>query len=169
MAAGLRLAALAGFAVLMTAAAVNDFRRLVIPNALVVALCALWPLHFCVVGGAALGSALESIAGAAIVLVAGAFLFARGVVGGGDVKLLAAASLWAGAGAVPALLLWTALIGGLLALAFLTPFARLSGAGRRASVMPQPALPVAGRNTPLPYGVAIAVAALIVTLPPYLS
>jgi prepilin peptidase CpaA len=168
MAPGLDRMALAGFAALMIAAAVIDFRRLVIPNTLVIALCALWPLHAGSLRGAGLLVAVESIAVAALVLVAGSALFARGLVGGGDVKLLAAACLWTGAAGVPRLLLGTALIGGVLALMFLTPLARLSGAGRRLDELQQDQAAGAG-SAPIPYGVAIAAASLIVTLPPYLN
>lgn len=168
MVPGLDGIALAGFAALMIAAAVIDFRRLVIPNTLVIALCALWPLHAGATRGTDLYAATESIAGAGLVLIAGSALFARGLVGGGDVKLLAAASLWAGAAGVPRLLLGTALIGGFLALMFLTPLARLSGAGRRFDELQQDQAAGAG-SAPIPYGVAISAAALIVTLPPGLN
>ncbi len=168
MAPGLDRIALAGFAALMIAAAVIDFRRLVIPNTLVIALCALWPLHVGSLRGGDLSATVESIAGAALVLIAGSALFARGLVGGGDVKLLAAASLWTGPGGVVRLLLATALIGGVLALMFLTPLARLSGAGRRLDELQQDQAAGAG-SAPIPYGVAISAAALIVTLPPYLN
>lgn len=168
MAPGLDRVALAGFAAVMIAAAVIDFRRLIIPNTLVIALCALWPLHVGSLRGAEFGAAVEGIAGAALVLIAGSSLFARGLVGGGDVKLLAAASLWAGAEEVPRLLLATALIGGVLALAFLTPLARLSGAGRQTDELEKDQAAGAG-SAPIPYGVAISAAALIVMLPSYLS
>jgi prepilin peptidase CpaA len=158
---------LACFAALMVTAAIVDFRRLVIPNSVVVALCILWPMHIESMRGASLAIALESIAGALVVFAAGAVLFARGVVGGGDVKLLAAASLWAGAGAIPALLIATALIGGGLALVFLTPLGRLSGAGQHIDEITPAAAIIARGRTPIPYGIAIAAAALIVTIPPY--
>jgi prepilin peptidase CpaA len=168
MAPGLDLMTFAGFAALMIAAAVIDFRRLVIPNTLVIALCALWPLHVGSLRGGNLYAAVDNIGGAGLVLIAGSALFARGLVGGGDVKLLAAASLWTGAAGVPRLLLGTALIGGVLALMFLTPLARLSGVGRRLDELQQDQAAGAG-SAPIPYGVAISAAALIVTLPPYLS
>ena len=123
---------LAGFAVVMVAAAFVDFRRLVIPNELVAALCILWLLHVEGTRGAAPAAALAAIAGAALALIGGAILFARGLIGGGDVKLFAAAALWAGAGAVPRLLALTALIGGGLALLFLSPLGPRLIAVRRA-------------------------------------
>jgi prepilin peptidase CpaA len=168
MAPQLGLLPLAGFATLMVTAAVIDFRRLVIPNSIVVALCLLWPLHIDSARAAPVGAGLESAVAAVIVLAAGAFLFARGLLGGGDVKLLATASLWAGAGAVPALLILTALIGGALALVFLTPLGRMGGGMPRVDQISRDGVTFAGR-TPIPYGVAIAGAALIVTIPPDLG
>lgn len=165
MALRLDLLLLIGFVVLMIAAAVGDFRRLVIPNWLVLALCALWPLHIATTGAVSLATTPASIFVAGAVLASGALLFARGLIGGGDVKLLAAASLWAGPSGVMRLLLMTALCGGALALAFLTALGRLSGAGRR---IPQAGAAIVGTgSTPIPYGVAISAAALIVTIPRY--
>lgn len=165
MALRLDLLLLIGFVALMIAAAVGDFRRLVIPNWLVLALCALWLPHIAATGAVSLATIPASVFAAAAVLAAGALLFARGLIGGGDVKLLAAASLWAGPSGVMRLLLMTALCGGALALAFLAALDRLSGAGRR---IPQPGAAMVGTGgTPIPYGVAISAAALIVTIPRY--
>ena len=41
----LHLIPLAGFTGLMATSAIEDFRRLIIPNGLVVGLCLLWPLY----------------------------------------------------------------------------------------------------------------------------
>ncbi len=157
----------AGFAALTVAAAVVDFQRLIIPNRLIVALFVLWPLHIASARATEMASALESVAGAFFVFAAGALLFARGFVGGGDVKLFAVVSLWAGARAVPALLLLTALIGGALALAYLIS----SGASlkRAARQTPTDAAALRAGQIPVPYGAAIAAAALIITIAPHLS
>src|SRR5579862_5716140 len=117
------------------------------------------PLHAAARGPTAAALAATLI-GAVLVFALGAALFARGLIGGGDVKLLAAASLWAGATAVPMLLALTALFGGVVAAAFLTPLARL-GAARRGT-----AGTLAGGQTPIPYGVAIAAAALLTIFAP---
>src|SRR5260370_36694978 len=86
-------AAIVGFSVLMAAAAFEDFRRFIIPNLLPAALCLLWPVYF--VAAPSLSGALWSLGCGAAVFIVGAFLFARGYLGGGDVKLLSAAALWA--------------------------------------------------------------------------
>ena len=158
----LHLVPLAGFAGLMLIAAVEDLRRLVIPNEVVLALCVLWPLQLAAAPTISLvGSAIAAVCAAAV-FSAGALLFSRGLIGGGDVKLLTAATLWAGPGLTPALLIVTALLGGLLTLALLSPLAL------RAVFAPAAAVSAAKRM-PVPYGVAIAGAALIVTIPPNLS
>jgi prepilin peptidase CpaA len=169
MALRLELLPLVGFAALMIAVVVIDFRRLIIPNPIVVALCALWPLQFGTTPEATLAAAVESVACAAIMLAGGAILFARGVVGGGDVKLLAAVSLWVGPTAVPKLLLLTALLGGVLAVAFLTPLGTLLSrrGGQSGSAIGAPAMGVG--QVPLPYGAAIAGAALVVAIPANLA
>ena len=142
-------------------AAVEDLRRLVIPNAVVLALCVLWPLQLAAAPNISLtGSAVAALC-AASVFAAGALLFWRGLMGGGDVKLLTAATLWAGPGLTPALLIVTAFLGGLLSLALLSPLA--------LRAVFAPAAGGAAKRIPVPYGVAIAGAALIVTIPPNLS
>ena len=45
MALQLQFAALLGFAGLMVLAAIEDLRRLMIPNVLTLSLCLLWPLY----------------------------------------------------------------------------------------------------------------------------
>ena len=161
MSASFHLVPLAGFACLMAAAAVEDLRRLVIPNALVLALGVLWPLQV-TTAPVSLGSCAGAILCAAAVFAAGTLLFSRGLMGGGDVKLLTAATLWAGPGLTPALLIATAFLGGVLALALLSPLVL------RAVFAP---VEVAGavRRMPVPYGAAIAGAALIVTITPNLG
>ena len=143
-------------------AAVEDLRRLVIPNTLVLALCTLWPLQLASAPDMSLSGSAGAAVCAAAVFAAGAALFWRGLMGGGDVKLLTAATLWAGPGRTPTLLIVTAVLGGLLTLALLSPLAL------RAVFAPAAAVGAAKRM-PVPYGVAIAGAALIVMIPPNLS
>ena len=160
------LVPLAGFAGLMATAAVEDIRRLIIPNALVLGLCVLWPLHVATAPMLTLAAAGTAVVYAAAVFVAGALLFSRGLVGGGDVKLLAAATLWAGPGATVSLLVLTSLLGGLLCLILLTPVGTLIAAARPI-LGDTSANPARGAGPVfVPYGVAIAAAALIVTIPP---
>ena len=165
----LHLVPLAGFTGLMAVAAVEDLRRLVIPNALILSLCVLWPVHLAVAPMLTLATGGLAAGCAAAVFVAGALLFSRGLIGGGDVKLLTAATLWAGPAATPAFVVWTALLGGLLSLALLTPLGAQIAIARPVV----PGSPSAAANetqrVAVPYGVAIAAAAIIVTIPPNFS
>jgi prepilin peptidase CpaA len=158
--------ALAGFAALMALAAFEDFRRFTIPNRLSIALSLLWPLYFAAHPG--VYGALGALGCGLAVFAAGALLFARGWLGGGDVKLLAAAALWAGPGLTPALLIVTGVLGGVLGLVLLSPLGGyFAGAARRLVGAPQAVPEVGGSSAPVPYGVAIAGAALIVVIPPH--
>ena len=153
------------FAAVMAVAAFEDFRRLVIPNLLPIMLCVLWPVYFA--GSASLFGALAAIGCAAAVFLVGAVLFARGWLGGGDVKLLSAATLWAGPAGTPALLMLTGVLGGALALFLLMPFGSQITMAVRA-LLGQPSVSTErGMATPVPYGIAIAGAALIVVLSPH--
>jgi prepilin peptidase CpaA len=151
-----RYAALIAFALLMLAAAYEDFARRIIPNLVIVSLCAVWPLYF-LAAQSVLGAvtsagrswpasrwqaALSAIGCAFAVLIIGVLCFVGGFVGGGDVKLLTAATLWAGPARTPALLALTLILGGAQALLLL---AHPGGPGS------------------VPLGIAIAGAALIVT------
>src|SRR5260370_1101625 len=79
MAIPLHLVPLAGFAGLMTPAAVEDFRRLMIPNALTLALCVLSPLHLAPAPTTTLAAALGPAGGgcAALSAAAPSRLYAR--------------------------------------------------------------------------------------------
>ncbi len=160
--------ALAGFAALMAAAAFEDFRRFTIPNPLTIAIGLLWPLSFAAPPG--LYPVLADLACGLAVFAAGALLFARGWLGGGDVKLLAASALWAGPGLLPALLIATGILGGVLGLLLVSPVGgQLAGAARRLLGAAHPLPAIGGSSTPVPYGVAIAGAALIVVVPPHFA
>jgi prepilin peptidase CpaA len=94
---------------------------------------------------------LLALAAGGAVLIGGTALFAAGLVGGGDVKLAAAATVWIGARAIPEFLVVTALVGGLLALGILGGRALRRCIGRGRPAMADPTVP---------YGVAIAAGAL---------
>jgi prepilin peptidase CpaA len=160
--------AVTAFGVVMAFAAVEDFRRLVIPNLLPILLVVLWPVYFAVVAPSLYG-ALAAIGCALAVFIGGAVLFARGYLGGGDVKLLSAATLWAGPAGTPELLMLTGVLGGALALFLLMPFGMQIAAAARGMLGQPPIAAERGLAMPVPYGVAIAGAALIVTLHPYFN
>lgn len=100
-----------------------------------------------------------SAAAAAIVLAAGFLLFALGWIGGGDAKLAAVTALWCGADQTAAYLLYAALLGGGLTTILLIfraqPMpARLASAGWVVRLH--------SRQCGVPYGVALALAGLMV-------
>ena len=165
----LDLAPVAGFVALMAAAAVEDIRRLVIPNGVIVGLCLLWPFHLATAPNATIAAGMASIGCAVTVFFAGALSFLRGLIGGGDVKLLAAAALWAGPDRILPLLALMGLLGGLLGLFVLSPIC-LDFLWFRRRLPTDPSEFTAGRTNPVvPYAVAIAAAALIVAIPPSFS
>jgi prepilin peptidase CpaA len=118
-------------------------------------------------GPAALGgSLLVALAVFALLLIP----FARGWLGGGDVKLLSALAIAIPPAAAPGLLVATTLAGGVLALLYLS--LRLlpapAPAARRVGFLPRRILAVERarirRGAPLPYGLAIAAGAVFVIL-----
>lgn len=161
----LELLSLGGFAGLMAAAAFEDFRRFIIPNQLILVAVALWPLHLAATPAAGL-AALGAVGCAVAVFLVGALLFSRGYVGGGDVKLLSVATLWAGPSGTPELLVVTGLLGGALSIVLLTPFGAQMAAFGRAYLDPAGSAAIDAAANSVPYGVAIAGAALILTLQP---
>jgi prepilin peptidase CpaA len=123
----------------------------------VVGCFAVWAAIGLVSGPATLFTLAMSIVWAVGVFGAGAIAFAFGIVGGGDVKLLAAASLFAGPVHQLDFLTVTALAGGALGLAVLAgapigPAAVGAKAGEGAAR--------ARLRAGLPYGPAIAVGGL---------
>lgn len=148
---------LAVLPVLAVIAALHDLTTMKIPN---------WISGLLIVGffPAALVLGLPwatvgvSAALAAAALIVGMGMFAANWIGGGDAKLLAAAMLWMGvSGALP-FILFTALAGGGFCLLLLTarshlPFFAQTGPGWVMRLM-QP-------KGDIPYGVAIAVGALL--------
>ena len=145
------------FPVAMAFAAANDLLTMTIPNRISIALVAAFllvaPLHH--LSGAEF---LQHLAAGGIVLLAGIAMFAFGWMGGGDAKLLAATSLWFGLDGLAPYLSQVATLGGFLAVAILlyrqyVPVGALPG--------PAWALRLHAKGSGIPYGLAIAAAALI--------
>jgi prepilin peptidase CpaA len=160
--------ALTAFGVVMAAAAFEDFRRMVIPNLLPILLVAVWPLYFAAAAAPSLYGALAAIGCAMAVFFVGAVLFAfnSGFLGGGDIKLLSAATLWAGPAGTPELLMLTAVLGGALALLMLIPGSAEIATAARVR-LGQSVDAGHGLKMKIPYGLAIIGAAFIVTLHPH--
>ena len=110
---------LAGLGALLAIAAIGDARRFVIPNRLCAAV-ALLSLPYWWASGAAFWPGYAIQVGLAIgALIVFSALFAAGLMGGGDVKLIAALALWLPVGRFIEMILLVALAGGLLTLGLL--------------------------------------------------
>ena len=176
----IQLIAASATMILLVAAAASDITRYRIPNAIVYAIVAAFAV------GAAFNFAWPAIvwpvlAGVAMFLL-GALLFAFGLFGGGDVKLVAAMALWTGFADLPRFLLIMGAAGGLLGLVLLLK--RLRQRPAPAGALPAPAepsevavamapasavpaseaptseAPRPTRKSHIPYGVGIAIAGL---------
>jgi prepilin peptidase CpaA len=146
------------FPALMAFAASSDFVTMTISNkvslGLVAGFLVLAPLTG--MGLAEFGSHVG--AGSLVLAVAFAF-FAFGWIGGGDAKLVAATALWLGFDQLLTYLIYASLLGGALTLVLikvrLTPLpALLQGRGWAERLH--------ARDGGIPYGIALAIAALLV-------
>ena len=143
----------------LIAAAISDAVTYLIPNRYAVAVA----VAFVVYGiGKPLGVWLHGIEAAALLFAVGALLFERGILGGGDVKLMTAVALWTGFDDLPLMLMVTGLCGGALALAHLSPLHRLMPA--RPGSAPEGNDLRSRLRRPVPFGVAIALGGATIAL-----
>ncbi|HEY9537284.1 MAG TPA: prepilin peptidase [Kiloniellaceae bacterium] len=147
------------FAGLLIAAAASDWRSLTIPNRYSLAIVALFPSYMLVTGNADWAMHLALGSGA---FALGFLLFALRLCGGGDVKLFAAVSLWAGPSLFIPFAYYTALAGGLMALVLWLNH-KVKRAGIPANLLFVRS-DAAFAKQPMPYGVAIAAGGLFVAL-----
>lgn len=142
---------------LVLVAGANDFFTLRIPNWLngIIAV-AFFPMA--IVTGMPVETILwHSLAGF-IILAIGFGLFTGGFIGGGDVKLLAAAGLWFGWPALIPFLIFTAIAGGVLAIVVkLWGMVEIEREVRGSSWMKR----WLNFKADLPYGLAIAAGAIV--------
>ncbi|TAJ39787.1 MAG: pilus assembly protein CpaA [Reyranella sp.] len=116
----LQFVCLIGFALLLVVAAWQDLRTMRIADAVslaIVAVFGVWVLSGLSAGDTTLIRIGVATGCAVAVFALGTLGFAVGALGGGDVKLLAASSLFAGPALLPDFLMVTALAGGVLGLA----------------------------------------------------
>lgn len=146
------------FTAAMIYAALQDAQTLRIPNRLVLAIAGAY-LIFAPLAGFGPVFILQSVGAAGLCLLLTFALFAFGLTGGGDAKLVAAGSLWLGPEGAILFLIYTMLIGGVLAAAVLL---------LRAAPLPAPLashgwmLRVQSPAFAIPYALAISPAALLV-------
>jgi prepilin peptidase CpaA len=135
---------LAVLACLLVVAAVTDLRSRIISNRLNLAIAALAPLYWVACGLGVWPDMAFQLGLALAVFALFAALFAAGMMGGGDVKMLAAMALWFPWQVLLGLLVVMAIIGGGVTLATVIHH-------RMTRRIGQPEIP---------YGVAIALAGL---------
>lgn len=140
-------------AVLLVIAAVTDIRSRIISNRLNIAVAALAPLFWMATGLSFWPDMVLQVALAAAVFAIFAALFALGMMGGGDVKLLAALALWLPLQPMMTLLVIMSVLGGAVTLITIVHHRVRRGIGR-----PE-----------VPYGVAISLAGLWVVGERYLN
>ena len=149
---------LALFPAMMAFAASSDFLTLTISNRVSLILVGGF-VALAVIGGVSAADVLSHLAAGCVVLVAAFSLFARGIIGGGDAKLAAAAALWLGFDHLLPYLLYASLLGGALSVGLIwfrmAPLpdwlARQDWAQR-----------LHGKDAGVPYGIALAAAALAI-------
>jgi prepilin peptidase CpaA len=154
------LAFMAAFAFLIAYAVTTDVSRLTIPNWVSVALVGLFA-GFLMLGSKELPVLLHAGVATAVLLL-GFALFATGVMGAGDVKLMAAVALWAGPEKVLVFLMYMSLTGAALALLIMvgTFCLHWNGTGEPAAGLSR-LFPRWVRRGLTPYGFAIGVGALL--------
>ncbi len=146
------------FPFLMAYAAASDLLTMRISNR-VTSLVSLGFVLYAVASGMAWADLSRHLAAGALTLLITFFFFARGWIGGGDAKLAASTALWIGLGHLLDYLLMASLLGGPLTLTILSA---------RTYPLPKPVLklPFAvhlhDARTGIPYGIALAAAALLV-------
>ncbi|MCC7266812.1 MAG: prepilin peptidase [Caulobacteraceae bacterium] len=153
----LQLVLILAFPALMIVAALRDCSTFTIPNWISLALLGLFPLAAFAVGLPLPAIGLALLLGVGGLLV-GMGMFAAGWIGGGDAKILAAATPWLGLAALGPFLVVTAVAGGGLAVFLL--FMRSGQISPLLAQGPTWLARLATRGENVPYGVAIAVGAL---------
>lgn len=161
----LQAGCLIGFALLLTAAGWQDLRTMRIANRLSVAIAVVfvvWSSAGLLAGSRVPADLALAVTCAIAVFFVGAAAFAAGALGGGDVKLMAAASLFAGPMFLVDFLTVVALTGGVMGLAILAgaPIGPAAPAGDGTGGTTVRARLRSG----LPYGPAIAIGGLWVAV-----
>jgi prepilin peptidase CpaA len=140
-------------AAMLVIAAATDIRSRIISNRLNAAIALLAPLYWWSAGLSPWPDMAIQLGLGLGVLILFAALFAAGMMGGGDVKMLAAIALWLPAGALLSLLMIMALLGGVVTIVTVIHHRMTRRIGQ----------------VEIPYGVAIALAGLWVIGEPYIN
>ena len=158
MASYIGLACIGLYVVLFCIAAIGDIRALTIPNWIPILLIGAFPAFALATGDVSL---INHFAVGLAALVIGIAIYALGWMAGGDVKLIAAAAVWAGPSLVAPFLLVMAAIGGLLGLGVLV--VRRLSASKSVPGSVKRYFPRWAVRGLCPYGVPISASALLLT------
>lgn len=150
------IAALALFAILLLIAAANDIATMTIPNWVSIVMASAFPA-FALAAGHTLAFIGFHLAVGFVVLLVGIGLFSLNLLGGGDVKVIAAASVWTGLSGFAPFLTTMLLVGGVLAVGLVAV---------RQFAQPHEGRPaflnrLLDRKRGAPYAVAIAAGGLV--------
>lgn len=139
--------------ILMLVAARSDIASFRIPNAVSLALLCLTPFFWWAIAShpvLAFAGIIPSLVTASIVFAIGFALFAGGLMGAGDVKLMAVLALWTGPAFATQIFMLIIIAGGVVALVIaIKAYAQIRKSGEKAN------LRKIGKHH-VPYGVAIA-------------
>lgn len=114
--ANFRYLLLAGLAIALVTAAVTDLRRRQIDNGLNATIALTAPLYWWAAGLTLWPGVAIQLGMMLVVFFGLALVFARGGMGGGDVKLLAALALWLPPALLVAVIFLTSLVGGAMSM-----------------------------------------------------
>ena len=149
------------YPLLLLIAAITDLKKYIIPNSVCLWLViAFFPIF--IISGLGFDVLKSHVLAGGLILLIGFGLFAFNIFGAGDAKLLAAVSLWVGLEPLLKMVIITSLLGGVLAISYLLirrvcrffPILRVWSSWVNMIVTMTP--------FHIPYGVAIAVAAIFV-------
>ena len=146
------------FPALVIVGGLTDAATFTIPNRISLALAGLYFVAALICHQPLIQFAV-TVAVGFVALIAGMGMFAAGWIGGGDAKLFAASALWLGLPGVAPFLLVTALAGGALAVILLN--ARSAALKPYFASAPAWFARLVTPGAGVPYGVAIAVGALV--------
>ena len=142
------------FGALLLAASCCDVLRLRIPNIIPAALVVLFALQTLL--GSGVRGPLDHLLAMGLALLLLLPFFALNMLGGGDVKLLAAVALWLGMSKLAALLILVGIVGGAFALVWLA-IRWLIRAGARGRELPRSLQ----AHAPLPFALPIMIVAVL--------
>ncbi len=152
----LSFAAYGTYVLALAAAGMSDLARYEIPNGLSVALVAAFAL---LASTLPMPVTINHVLAGTAVFGLTSLLFAAGICGGGDVKLIGATALWMGWSNLPGFLLSMTLIGAVLALCLMV--ARRLASSDVVVVTGVRPRRLFMKDNRVPYGVAIAIAGLL--------